>query len=76
MFYDNQVFKSEEAALVFYLTTLEGKQRNDLLGVRQVHYVDKNKATQWYDSLLAKLNNKNGVPAIKLKGIYDLMVNY
>lgn len=76
MCYDNQTFVSEEAALIFYLTVLDGKQRNDLLGVKQVHYVDKNKATQWYNSLLAKLHNKNGVPAIKLKQIYDLMVNY
>jgi hypothetical protein len=45
---NNNFFKSKQAEYLFYLTKLEGKQRNNLLGLEDSHYEDKEIAKKWY----------------------------
>ena len=47
-------FVSEKAEFVFYLTMLEGKQRNNLLGITDELYESEELAKQWYHKI-AKL---------------------
>jgi len=49
--YKNDYFKSKEKEFLFYLTKLEGKQRNKLLGITDEHYADKKLAKEWYKNL-------------------------
>jgi hypothetical protein len=44
-------FVSRQAKAVFSLTELEGKNRNDQLGVTEAMFEDKALARQWYKSL-------------------------
>lgn len=46
------IFTSKTSEYIFYLTKLDGKQRNDLLGITDSHYINKTLAKQWYDSIL------------------------
>lgn len=54
-------FKSEQDKYIFFLTKLEGKQRNQLLGIENKHYEDKNTAKSWYRSICKYVHpDKNG----------------
>tara|TARA_Y100001956_G_scaffold79272_1_gene92177 strand:+ start:185 stop:460 length:276 start_codon:yes stop_codon:yes gene_type:complete len=53
---DYEYFKSEVDRLCFLLIHCEGKARNDLLGIRRVHYADKKKAKLWYKSVALKIH--------------------
>lgn len=44
-------FNTEAERVIFLLTHVDGKRRNDELGIRRVMYCDKEKAKQWYKSL-------------------------
>jgi len=44
-------FVSEQAEYIYYLTKLEGKQRNDALGITDDHYTDKEVAKKWFRKL-------------------------
>jgi len=44
-------FKSKQDEFLFYLTKLEGKQRNRLLGLKDEHYTNKRLAKKWYKEL-------------------------
>lgn len=44
-------FKSKQAEYLFYLTKLEGKQRNNLLGLTDEHYENKEVAKKWYKEI-------------------------
>lgn len=50
-----RMFKVPDLLLVFALVFLDGKQRNDLLGLEDAHYRSKRKADKWRDDLAAKL---------------------
>lgn len=52
--HNNNFFTSKQAEYIFYLTKLEGKQRNKLLGLKDEHYEDKEVAKKWYREI-AKL---------------------
>lgn len=45
-------FVSRQAEAVYSLTELEGKKRNDRLGVTDAMYKDKPLARQWYKSIV------------------------
>jgi hypothetical protein len=69
-------FVSRKAQLIFYLTVMEGKQRNDLLGIREEHYADKNVAGEWYVGLMMELGpktNENEAAIKELQEIYAVM---
>lgn len=76
MYYDNSTFVSEEAALIFYLTKTEGRCRNDLLGIKRIHYYDKILARNLYYDLLAKLSDKTSEAACNLLKIYRMLVDH
>lgn len=46
--FDGEYFKSRQAELLFYLKKLQGKQRNELLGITDEHYENKKLAQKWY----------------------------
>ena len=47
----NSPFKSKQDEYLFYLTQLEGGQRNKLLGLTDKHYEDKQLAKKWYKQI-------------------------
>lgn len=54
-------FKSKQDEYLFYLTKLEGKQRNKLLGLTDEHYENKKLAKKWYREISNYVHpDKNG----------------
>lgn len=54
-------FKSKQDEYLFYLTKLEGKQRNQLLGLTDEHYENKKLAKKWYKEISTYVHpDKNG----------------
>lgn len=45
-------FKSPAHRLIFILTNMDGASRSDALGIKRVHFSDKEKATAWRDDIL------------------------
>ncbi|MFK5949009.1 MAG: hypothetical protein QM500_09615 [Methylococcales bacterium] len=58
--YKNETFVSEQAELIFYLTELEGKQRNKALGIRDEHYENKAVAKKWFRRISQKVHSDKG----------------
>jgi hypothetical protein len=48
----DEIFCSKEKEYLFYLTVLDGEQRNKLLGITDIHYEDKDKAKRWYKKIV------------------------
>lgn len=71
-------FVSEQQEYIFYLTKLEGKQRNKALGITDAHYEDKNLANKWKNAIAHKVARDKGgcdqAMTILLK-IYDALVD-
>ena len=53
-------FISEQQEYIFYLTKLEGKQRNKALGITDEHYEDKKLAKKWMRSIAHKVASDKG----------------
>lgn len=71
-------FISEQQELIYYLTQLEGKQRNKALGITDEHYENKNLAKKWKKSLAQKIASDKGgcdQALIVLVGIYEALVD-
>ena len=69
-------FVSRKAQLIFYLTVMDGRQRCDLLGIKEEHYSDSNLAGEWYVSLMRELgpvNTENAAAIKKLQEMYAAM---
>lgn len=49
-------FKDKQEEYIFYLTELEGKQRNKKLGITDRMYEDKTMAKKWYNSIAKKVH--------------------
>jgi hypothetical protein len=60
MKHNNPFFKSKKDEYIFYLTKLEGKQRNKLLGLNHKHYEDKKVAKSWYHSIANHIHPDKG----------------
>lgn len=74
---ESNFFKSKQAEYLFYLTKLEGKQRNNLLGLTDEHYENKQLANQWYREIAKYIHpDKNGDTQafLELKKIYDVLI--
>jgi hypothetical protein len=70
----NSPFVSREAELVFYLTQLDGKKRNELLGITEAHYEDRELAEEWHNSIYQHVkDNKEAIDS--LAKIYSIMIS-
>ena len=70
-------FKSKQDEYLFYLTKLDGKQRNQLLGLTDEHYENKKLAEEWYKGISHYVHpDKNGDENAlnTLKKLYDILI--
>lgn len=51
-----EYFRSELDKLCFLLIEMEGKKRNDHLGIKRIHYVSKKHAKKWYKGIAFKIH--------------------
>ena len=51
----NLYFKDEEAKYIFYLVEIGGKNQTDLLGIKRIHYINKDMAKSWYEEIKNKI---------------------
>ena len=75
--YKNDFFKSRQSELLFYLTELDGKQRNKLLGLTDFHYENKKKANKWYKEIRQYVHPDKGGDDKAfhiLQKIYDVLI--
>lgn len=71
-------FISRQAELVYYLTKLEGKQRNKAVGITDDLYDDKPKAKKWFKKLSNIVHPDKGGDATAfsvLRKLYEVMVD-
>ena len=70
-------FKDEEAKYIFYLVEINGKIQMDLLGIKRIHYINKDMAKIWYEEISNRIKNSKHpkvVEAIKqLQNLYKGM---
>lgn len=70
-------FKDEEAKYIFYLVEIGGRIQMDLLGIRRIHYINKDIAKRWYEEINNKIKNSKhpkAVEAVKqLENLYKGM---
>nr|DAQ40902.1 MAG TPA: hypothetical protein [Caudoviricetes sp.] len=55
----NKYFINDVTAKIFFLVELDGKQQMDFLGIRPLHFTDKDIAKSWYENLKAEIENSN-----------------
>ena len=73
-------FISKQAEYIYYLTELDGKTRNNKLGLTDIHYESKKEAKKWYKNIARlvhpdKLKLKNDIPFKVLRKIYEIITN-
>lgn len=71
-------FISKQAEFVYYLTQLEGKQRNVALGITDDLYEDVAKAKKWYKKLSLLVHPDKGgdnKAFVILTQLYDVMMD-
>jgi hypothetical protein len=71
-------FVSEQEEYIYYLTKLEGKQRNKALGITDNHYEDTTIAKKWYKEISQLAHPDKGGDATAfnvLRKIYEVMVD-
>lgn len=74
--FSSGTFVSREAELVFYLNKLDGKNRNDLLGIKKIHYTDTGSAYSWYQEIRNQIfprNEECRTALVNLDEIYKSM---
>lgn len=75
--YDSSTFSSKQQELIFYLTQLEGKQRNKLLGIKDEYYEDKKLAQRWYRNIAKYVHPDQGGSSEAfntLNKIYEILI--
>jgi len=71
-------FISKQAEFVYYLTQLEGKQRNIALGITDDLYENKDEAKKWYKKLSQLVHPDKGGNSkafVILTRLYNVMVD-
>ena len=53
----NKYFINDVTAKIFFLVELEGKKQMDFLGIRPLHFTDKDIAKSWYEKTKAELES-------------------
>ena len=70
-------FKDEEAKYIFYLVEIGGRIQMNLLGIKRIHYINKDIAKSWYEEINNKIKNSKhpkAVEAVKqLENLYKGM---
>ncbi|GGY29928.1 hypothetical protein [Paludibacterium paludis] len=70
-------FVSKQQEYIYYLTKLEGKQRNVALGITDKLYEDKSAAKKWYKKIANQVHpDKGGDNAafVVAKKLYEVMI--
>ncbi len=71
-------FISRQAEFIYYLTKLEGKQRNKAIGITDAHYEDTKIAKKWYKEVSQLVHPDKGgdASAFSVLGkLYEVMVD-
>lgn len=71
-------FISKQAEYIYYLTELEGKQRNKAIGITDDLYEDITHAKKWFQQLSQLVHPDKGGNTnafSELKNLYDVMVD-
>jgi len=71
---NTKFFKSKSSEYIFYLTRLEGKQRNDLLGITDECYENETEALAWYANVFQYVKN-NEEAKEELSLILECIIN-
>ena len=50
-------FIDETTKIIFALVELPGKVKMDLLGIKRIHYINKDMAKSWYEEINNKIIN-------------------
>ena len=58
---DSDYFKSLAHEYLFYLTKTDGSVRQELLGIKKIHYYDKNVAKMWYNGIRRVIEVAKGI---------------
>ena len=70
-------FIDETTKIIFALVELPGKVKMDLLGIKRIHYINKDIAKSWYEEINNKIKNSKhpkAVEAVKqLENLYKGM---
>ncbi|MGD9678718.1 MAG: J domain-containing protein [Vulcanibacillus sp.] len=79
--FKNGPFIDEVAEYTFYLTKLDGKQRNKLLGITDEMYESPELAKQWYRKIVKLVHPDTGIDKtnkafITLQNLYEVMTDY
>jgi hypothetical protein len=74
-------FVSDEGKFLFLLTQMDGEKRNDLLGITDQHYEDKELARRWFKSIAGKIHpdkssDKEGLAFKALQDLYNILTDY
>ncbi|GAB6107985.1 hypothetical protein [Fusibacter bizertensis] len=74
-------FTSKQKEMVFYLTKLDGNNREKCLGINDEHYENKKIAEKWYKNIAKyvhpdKLSNNETEAFIKLNELYNNLIDY
>lgn len=70
-----QYFKSEKSMYVFLLLYTDGNLRSNALSITIDLYEDKDKANEWYNNILKKLDTDEQVPQAGM-AIIELTIIY
>lgn len=79
-FQEDEFFKSEESKYLFCLTKVDGKKRNQVIGLTDELYDDKDKAKNWYWRIVKIIrpnvnnNDKTKSAFNELKKLYDHII--
>ncbi len=65
-----EYFHSELDKLCFLLLEVDGKRRNDHLGIRRIHYVSKKHAKKWYKGIAFKIHPDRNPDHPKCEGAF------
>lgn len=71
-------FVSRQAEFIYYLSQLEGKQRNRAIGITDEHYEDTTIARKWYKEVSQLVHPDKGGDATAfnvLRKLYEVMVD-
>jgi hypothetical protein len=76
---DSYPFVSRKAQLIFILTVMDGRSRNDQLGIQPIHYASKRHANNWYDEIVRELgpeDDANTHAYRQLERIHRIMLDH
>lgn len=78
---EDEFFKSEESKYLFCLTEVDGKRRNEVIGLTDDLYDDKDKAKKWYKNIVKiirpdiRSNDKTKNAFNELSKLYKTIMN-